>query len=93
MNMNIHTFQLPEIKRDESAAPKFELDGFGSFMFGLSPKILYSRKRMDFLIETYDCRDTMFRGYGGFHLRLTDFTAFSSFSSLFGVVPILPQVA
>ena len=28
---------------------------------------------MDFLIETYDCRDSMFHGYGGFHLCKTDF--------------------
>ena len=34
-------FNYQEIKR-AAAVPKIELDGFGSCMFGLSPKILYA---------------------------------------------------
>ena len=51
------------------------------------------RKRMDFLIETFERRDSMFRGYGGIHLCLTEFEAFLFLSCFFRiVVPIVPQV-
>ena len=46
-------------------------------------KFYMPRKRMDFLIETYECKDSLFRGYGGFHLCNTDFDAFSLFFLLF----------
>ena len=38
---------------------------------------------MDFLIEMYECRDSIFRGQGGNHLCNTDFDAFSLFFLLF----------
>ena len=46
-------------------------------------KFYMPRKKMDFLIEMYECRDSIFRGQGGNHLCNTDFDAFSLFFLLF----------
>ena len=46
-------------------------------------KFYMPRKKMDFLIEMYECRDSIFRGQGGNHLCNTDFDAFFLFFLLF----------